>query len=138
LDFGVGLDRFARRDTDSRQAGQAPADGKERYTTIMTVASQIREVMALSRTVKDGFDKPRQFMSWAQGINAVREKYPPHNDIQHLSVPEPEWQALERMYGQVSVFNNKIAQIDLIFGPVETAASDSIKMLHQGGDNGDY
>jgi Domain of unknown function (DUF4157) len=138
LDFGVGLDRFASRDADSRRAGQAPADGKERYTTIVTVASQIREVMALSRTVKDGFDTPGQFKGWAQGINVVREKYPPHNDIQHFSVPEPEWQALNRMYGQASVFHNKIGQIDLIFGPVETAARDSIEMLHQGGDNGDY
>jgi hypothetical protein len=138
LQFGIQLDNFARQDQASRQAGQAPGQGEERFATIMTVVAQVRETLSVGQGITQGFDSPRAFQNWAIGIQDNRTLRPPRTDITTLRVPEPEWEALDQVYGQVSRTNYNINQVNEIFTNVEAQARSLISTLHQGGGQPAY
>lgn len=138
LEFGIQLDNFARQDQASRQAGQAPGQGEERFATIMTVVAQVRETLAVGQGITQGFDSPRAFQNWALGIQDNRTQRPPRTDITSLRIPDPEWAALDQVYGQVSRTNHNINQVNEIFTNVEAQARSLIATLHQGGGQPAY
>ncbi len=138
LQFGIQLDNFARQDQASKRAGQAPGQGEERFATIMTVVAQVRETLAVGQGITQGFDSPRAFQNWAIGIQDNRTQRPHRTDITRLRVPDPEWEALDQVYGQVSRTNYNINQVNEIFANVEAQARSLISTLHQGGGQPAY
>ena len=138
LQFGIQLDNFARQDSASRRAGQAPGQGEERFATIMTVTAQVRETLSVGTGITQGFDSPAAFQNWALSIQDHRTARPPRTDITTLRVPDPEWQALDRIYGQVSRTHYNINQVNEIFSNVEAQARALIGALHQGGSQPEY
>jgi hypothetical protein len=140
LEFGVQLDNFARRDRASRAAGQAPKGGEERFATILTVVSQIREVLAIGEGAVGGFDSPDAIERWGWGLNERRTKSPPNNELEYLKLPDSEWKPIEKMWGQVKTFKFNVGQLSKLFGPVENQAKTLIGALHQGagGSHGEY
>jgi hypothetical protein len=140
FEFGVQLDRFAASDAGSRGAGRAPGAGRERYATIMTVTSQIREVLSNGHGARDAFDSPQALASWAHGIEDDRAAQPPEPNMgaQRLSMPDSEWAPIDRMHGQVATFHSNTAGLDRIFAGVEAAASSLMQGVSQGGGTGEY
>lgn len=138
LEFGVQLDNFARRDEASRRAGVSPAANAERFATIMTATSAVREVVAVGRGALEGFDTPRQIATWAQNIVTRRRASPPRTDISLLSVPDDEWAPLNSMYGQTSRMHTNISRVTELFASVEGSAASMISGAHQGGGSGAY
>jgi hypothetical protein len=139
LDFGIALDNFARTNQQSQKAGQGTEQNSERYATIMTLTAQIREALAIGNGAKAQMNHT-EFRIWAQGLNTVRERHAPRTDIQHLSIPDNEWAALESIYGQLQRFSNNVDSVDGILGSIDTAAQTTIGGLHQGsgGTNAHY
>jgi hypothetical protein len=140
LEFGVQLDNFARKDAESRAAGQAPGQGQERFATIMTVVSQVREVLSIGDGARAGFDSPGSIETWAQALYETRRKSPPRSDIEPFRLPDSEWAPLESMYGNAKTFHSNVEQLVKMFASVETKARELIGGLHQGsaGAGGQY
>jgi hypothetical protein len=140
LELGVQLDNFARRDRDSRAAGHAPKGGEERFATVMTVVSQIREVLAIGEGAVGGFDSADAIQRWGWGLNENREKSPANNELTYLKLGDPEWKPIEKMWGQVKQFEFNVGQLSKMFGPVDAQAKALIGALHQGaaGSHGEY
>jgi hypothetical protein len=140
LEFGVQLDNFARRDRESRAAGKAPKGGEERFATIMTVVSQVREVLAIGEGAVGGMESADSIKSWAQDLFERRRKSPPRTDLSYISLPDGEWKPIEKMWGQVKTFAYNVGQLSKLFGPVEEQARALIGALHQGagGSHGQY
>ncbi len=138
LEFGIQLDNFARKDQASKQAGQAPGPGEERFATIMTVVAQVRETLTVGQGINQGFDNPGTYRSWAQGIESNRSLSYPRSDVTDFHVPEQEWHALDQVYGQVSRTSYNINQVNDIFSSVEMQARTLISTLHQGGGQPAY
>jgi hypothetical protein len=145
LQFGIQLDNFARKDAASRAAGQAPASGDERYATIMTVVSQVREVLAIGAGARDGFQSSRSFATWAQELNERRGQVPLHifyDDGKYfpdvIKLPDSEWKPLERIYGQVKTFDENVGVLEGIFASVETQARALMGALNTGGGSVAY
>ena len=132
LEFGVQLDNFARRDQESRKAGLAPGQGEERYATILTVVSSVREVLSLGEGAVGGFASAREIESWAQSLNAARTKSPPRTDIEYFRLPDSEWMPLEKMWSNVKTFGDNVGMLRMMFAGVETQARALIGGLHQG------
>jgi hypothetical protein len=105
----------------------------------MTLTAQIREALAIGNGAKAQMNHT-EFRIWAQGLNTVRERHAPRTDIQHLSIPDNEWAALESIYGQLQRFSNNVDSVDGILGSIDTAAQTTIGGLHQGsgGTNAHY
>jgi len=145
LQFGIQLDNFARKDAASKAAGQAPAAGDERYATIMTVVSQVREVLAIGAGARDGFQSSRSFATWAQELNERRGQVPLHifyDDGKYfpdvIKLPDSEWKPLERIYGQVKTFDENVGVLEGIFASVETQARALMGALNTGGGSVAY
>ena len=140
LELGVQIDNFARRDRESRASGHAPKGGEERFATVMTVVSQIREVLAIGHGAVSGFDSPDAIERWGWALNESRERTPPNGELTYLKLPDSEWQPIEKMWGQVKKFEFNVGQLTMMFGSVDAQAKALIGALHQGaaGSNGEY
>ena len=134
--LGVDLDNFARQDRESRQSGQAPGRGEERYATIMTAVGQIREVLVTGNGAKTGIFSPSEFENWAQGIEAERSARPPRTDIPIFKTGEEEWSRLSRIHNQVETFGENVHLLNEIFSGVESEAGVLMRGIQVGGGTG--
>ncbi|MEO5889175.1 MAG: hypothetical protein ABIQ31_02925 [Ferruginibacter sp.] len=140
LQFGIDLDNFARKNAAARSAGQAPAEGKEKFATIMTITSQVREALAIGDAAKQGIDSPTEFADWARGLADEREIIPYAGSYKtpttYIKMGDTEWNGLNDMYGQVARFNSNFNNVKSVLQPIEAAAAAALGALHQGGGNG--
>lgn len=134
LEFGVQLDNFARTDHSSQKAGLGPSKGHERYATIMTVASTVREVLSIGKGALNGFDSSDKLKAWIRGIYERRERVDSgRKDIQYLKMPGGELMQMVEMYQQVDQFESNVVKQLVHLGPVEEAAAQVLGQLSQGG-----
>ena len=145
LNFGIQLDNFARKDAAARAAGTAPKQGEERFATIMTVVSQVREVLAIGDGARDGFQSSSSFATWAQDLNARRSEVPIHSFYRdgkyypdYFKLPEAEWKPLADIYSQVKTFESNVGLLDGIFASVESQARTLMGTLNPGGGSAAY
>lgn len=134
LEFGVQLDNFARGDLGSQKAGLAPSKGGERYASIMTVASSVREVMSLGRGAKEGFESTPELSTWTMGIIDRRERTDDgRKDISFMRMPNDELQRINDMHEQVGVFETSYSRESSQIAPVDAAAQEVLGGLSQAG-----
>lgn len=138
LEFGLQLDRFARRDVETRRAGQAPERNAERYATIMTLVPQVREVLVAGRGARGAFDKPDEIRQWFHDLERRRGKRPPRTDLRSFRLTSEELETIQHIYSQVRLFHSNVDSVEDMYGPVDTEASKLIESLHQGGGSGEY
>jgi hypothetical protein len=152
LDFGVQLDRFARANKELARDGLGTGKGQERYTTIMTVAGQIRETLALGRNATGGLKDPREFAAWAQEARDHRQSSsayshrnepfasPPFWNVPSYDLTPGEIKAIESIFAQSTRYEGTIGQVTELFGPVDAAAGElfSDQRVSPGGGTGAY
>jgi hypothetical protein len=133
LEFGVQLDNYARTDFGSQKAGLSPGRNEERYATIMTVVSTVREVVAMGRGAMNSFDSPTKLKAWIQGIYDRRERTDDsRSDIQWMKMPGDELQRLVDMYNQVDHFENNAERETKRLDPVDAKAHEVLASFSQG------
>jgi hypothetical protein len=152
LDFGVQLDRFARANRDLQKDGLGTGKGQERYTTIMTVAGQIRETLALGRNATGGLKDPAAFAAWAQEARDRRQASsayshrrdpfasPPYWNVPSYDLTAGELRAIESMFAQSNRYEGTIKMVTELFGPVDVAATELFtdQRVSPGGGSGQY
>jgi hypothetical protein len=152
LDFGVQLDRFARANRELQKEGLGTGKGQERYTTIMTVAGQIRETLALGRNATGGLKDPAAFAAWAQEARDRRQassayshrntpfSSPPYWNVPSYDLTSGELRAIESMFAQSNRYEGTIKMVTELFGPVDTAATELFtdQRVSPGGGSGRY
>ncbi|MDI9638257.1 DUF4157 domain-containing protein [Geitlerinema splendidum] len=136
--LGVDLDNFARQDRASQQSGQAPGRNQEKYTTILTVVGQIREVLVMGNGAKNGIFTPEEFRIWAQGMEAERSARPPRTDIPVFSTGDQEWSRLSSIHSQVRTFGQNVDLLNELFSGVESASTALMRQLQVGGGSGTH
>lgn len=88
LEFGVHLDNFARTDVGSRKAGLAPGRSRERYATVMSLISTVREVVATGDGALHSFYSTPELAPWIRSILEHRERADDNSrDLQQLLMP---------------------------------------------------
>jgi hypothetical protein len=132
LKFGLKLDEFVQKNSEMRKQGKGLGQNQERYATIMVVASQIREVMA----VGDGAAQDA-----AANKADVRNFWQKSRDERHdmsMSLTEGEVTAHQGMYDGTEKFQNALKSLHKLFNPVEAGAKDlfSSKIIAPGGNAG--
>jgi|GEM_PF-4103405 len=133
LDFGVQLDTFARTDHGSQKAGLAPGKGGERYASIMSMVSTVREVLSMGRGAKSGFESTSDLATWTQGVFERRERTDDgRKDISFMQMPGDELQRMVDMHQQVQVFEHSYDRETSQLAPVDAAAQQAMGALHQG------
>lgn len=145
LQFGIQLDNFARKDAAARASGTAPKGGEERFATIMTVVSQVREVLAVGSGARNGFTSSANFATWAQDLNTRRSEVPIHSFYRdgtyypdYFKLPDAEWKPLASIYGQVKAFEANVGMLEGIFKDVEGQARTLMGALNRGGGSAAY
>jgi hypothetical protein len=153
LKFGVQLDRFARAHGELNQQGLGTEQGHERYATIMTVAAQIREVLAVGRNAAGGFGgDAHSFAVWAYEASERRElssafshradpmSSPPFWNVPSYKLTPGEEQAIGPIFTQLRGFDTTIAMVEKLFGPVDAAAGELLtdSRVSPGGGSGKY
>lgn len=152
LNFGVQLDRFARANKDLAKEGLSTGKSQERYSSIMTVAGQIREVLALGRNAAGGFGSAQDFAIWVAEAAERREssaafshRKSPMSDPKYWVVPAyhftpGEENAIGSIFTQARSHEQAIALTQEIFGPVDTAAVELFtnSRVSPGGGSGKY
>ena len=145
LNFGIQLDNFARKDAAAKAAGTAPKGGEERFATIMTVVSQVREVLAIGTGARDGFMTSDAFATWARGVNERRTEVPVHTFYRdgtyypnYFKLPDTEWKPLANIYGQIKAFESNVGMLEGIFKAVEAQSQSLMGKLHPGGGTSAY
>jgi hypothetical protein len=153
LKFGVQLDRFARAHGELNKQGLGTGQGQERYATIMTVAAQIREVLAIGRNAAGGFGgDAHSFAVWANEASERREmssafshradpmSSPPFWNVPSYKLTSGEEQAIGPIFTQLRGFETTIVMVEKLFGPVDAAASDLLtdQRVSPGGGSGKY
>jgi len=138
LQFGEQLDRFAASDRESQRGGQAPQKGQERYAQIMTVISQLRELMTIARGVSGGFDSPAAFRQFYNTIKDDREHAPPRTNMHYMHVTPDEQMGFDSIYAQVSALTAQIRVINDLLGPLDAQAATVFTALSPGGGQGAY
>ena len=134
LEFGVQLDNFARTDQGSQKAGLAPSKGGERYASIMTMVSTVREIMAMGRGAKEGFESTTTLGPWTKAIMDRRERTDDaRSDISFMPMPGDELQRLVNMHEQLHMFENSYDRESSRLAPIDAAAAQALGALSQGG-----
>ena len=134
LEFGVQLDNFARGDQGSKKAGLAPGKGGERYASIMTMVSTVREVLSVGRGAKASFDSTSELKVWARGIYDRRERTDDgRSDLSFMQMPGDELQRLVDMHEQVRTFEESYDRENSRLSAVDAAAQQALGTLGQGG-----
>lgn len=137
LEFGVALDNFARTDQGAQKAGLSPTKGGERYASIMTMVSTIREMLSLGRGAAQSFESTRELTAWAHGIYVRREDTSDgRSDIGFTELPTAELQSLVDMWTQVKHFEDSYSAQSSTFKGVDEAAQKALDPLSQGGGRG--
>ncbi len=133
LEFGVQLDNFARTDHGSKKAGLAPSKGGERYASIMTMVSTVREVMSLGQATKEGFESTPQLSRWALDIIDRRERTDDErSDISFMQMPNDELQRINNMHEQVHLFEQSYDREKSLLAPVDAEAQVVFAAVSQG------
>jgi hypothetical protein len=140
LRLGEQLDAAARTDPDLKRAGTALPKGKERFATVLLVASQIRELLAIAEGARQGFDSPEEFRGWA--LNLDQERRTPSTfgelvDNWWGGLSKEERLSLGLVLGQLQGFHHNVDVIHKVLDPVDQAADQLIKAL-SGGQGGKY
>jgi hypothetical protein len=153
LDFGVQLDRFARANKELKSQGLGTGKGAERYTTIMTVAGQIREVLSLGRNAGGGGMPTRaELGTWWRAAHERRESSAAYSHRRDPMANPPFWvvpsfpltpgevTAIKSMYEQSGRFEATIKAVTEMLGPVDAAASSLFTdaRVSPGGGTGRY
>jgi hypothetical protein len=145
LNFGIQLDNFARKDSAAKAGGVAPGAGEERFATIMTVASQVREVLAVGTGARDGFMSSESFAAWAREVNEHRGQLPIHSFYRdgtyypdYFKLPDVEWKPLANIYNQIKTFESNVGLLEGIFKNVESQAQTLMGALNRGGGTTAY
>jgi len=152
LSFGLQLDKFARSDKELQHQGLGTAHSHERYTTIMTAVSSVREMMALGREASSDVPTAREEWEWRQrskdrrGASAGYSRYPSPGmtgkswKIPSFNLTQGELDASMSMSDQMARFQHVRKALTEMFGPVDAAASGMMSdpRLSPGGGSGKY
>ncbi len=127
---------------ETQRSGQAPAQGQERYSMIMTVISQIREMLTLGRGAIRGFDNPPAFRTFVRQIREHREAEPPGVNyeihLQNMHLTPSEVDGFESIFSQICGLNARFQVVNNLLGPLETQAEGVMRSLSPGGGRGEY
>jgi hypothetical protein len=122
LQLGEQLDAASRK--DPKAAADAPDAKHERFATVMTVTSAVREVLAMAEGAKAGF-----------GADAATRKLEIWQIIQNRSPwkwPDDEDKSLGKMVGQQSTFEANVDELKKMLGPIDEAAGKMMTALSAG------
>jgi hypothetical protein len=152
LTFGLQLDKFARSDKELQHQGLGTAHNHERYTTIMTAVSAVREMMALGREASSDVPTARDEWEWRQrakerrGMSAGYSRYySPGMSGKSWKLPSfnltpGELDASMSMSEQMASFQKVRKALTEMFGPVDAAGRSMMSDpgVSPGGGSGNY
>jgi hypothetical protein len=126
LQLGQKLDEAAAKAPGAKAAGRGK--GKERFATVMTLVSAVREVLAVG-TAAQGSLKPAAQLR--EELSAIAE----HRDYPLKGLPRGEFEPLKQMLDQTESFDTIIENLTADLGPIDAKAGQLMATI-TGGEEG--
>jgi hypothetical protein len=137
VDFGMQLDEFANGDKKMKKEGLDPGKGKERYATVMMMASQIREVVSIGRDAKAALQYDGSawtvFILQAEDSRAERPDVMTRS-ISDMEMPKSESDIMWQVPVAINGYQENMGMLAEVLGPVD--ARTQALMLKIGADQG--
>ncbi|MBE2315808.1 hypothetical protein DVA67_007460 [Solirubrobacter sp. CPCC 204708] len=127
--LGQQLDEAAQR--DPKAARSAPGKGKERFATVMTVTSAVREVLAMGNGARAGFGTDAAGLQ-QQVAQIVAHRERPVHGYQRFRFPDEEAEPLVSAIEQLRTFEGNFAALEAALGGIETQARTMMTALGRG------
>ncbi|MGW9024472.1 eCIS core domain-containing protein [Streptomyces sp. NPDC055722] len=142
--LGVELDRLAREDSKAREKKFAPAPGREYFALGLSIVADVREALAMGRSAASFSTSELGFRAkfnerWSEFIH-VRTRKPTHWSerlIVRLEFPAEEEAFLRDIEQQLVAFYQKLGKFEGLFENVEAKATELLKTLHPGAEQGE-
>jgi hypothetical protein len=128
LQLGQKLDEAAAKDPAHKSS--APAKGKERFATVLTVVSAVREVLAMGTEAKASFKNTNDLWGELSEISEHRASL--------KGLPRGEHDALQKMLGQQQNFEGNVGQLQGDLGPIDAAAGQLMAKMAGGEEAAAY
>jgi hypothetical protein len=128
LQLGQKLDEAAARNPAYKDS--APGKGKERFATVMTMVSAVREVLAIGAEAKSSFKDSNELWNELSEIAEHRQSL--------RGVPPGEHEPLQKMLTQQLGFESNLEQLTADLGAIDAEAGDLMARAGGGEDAREY
>jgi hypothetical protein len=128
LQLGQKLDEAAAKNPGYKSS--APAKGKERFATVLTMVSAAREVLAMGTEAKASFKDTNELWGELAEISEHRASL--------KGLPKGEHDALQKMLSQQLTFDANVEQLQTDLGPIDAAAGQLMAKMGGGEEAAAY
>ena len=128
LQLGQKLDEAAAKNPDYRKS--APGKGKERFATVMTMVSAVREVLAIGAEAKASFKDTNELWTELSDISEHRASL--------KGLPAEEHDALQDMLKQQLGFEANVERLTADLGEIDSKAGELMAKMSGGGEASAY